>query len=233
MNARSDILLKTIKVAFLMMIAIFSTADKDAIGSIWQFSTTLNGSQVVPIFNTQGRGTATSVFDDQTGIITISGRFDDLTNVPNDVTLNGFAPIGSNAPLLFGLNHTFATSGAFTGSGTIPSERIQDVLNGLTYINVRTAFNSGEIRGQLINPTAVPEPSSLLILIASGIVFCYCKSRLRRNRPLLRQETHATVDAKRFRQRPSLPEKPPLGMVFRSYFHEENGLAILRYACEA
>jgi hypothetical protein len=48
------------------------------------------------------------------------------------------------------------------GSGTIPQDRIDDVLAGLTYINIHTPgpYAAGEIRGQII----IPEPASLALV---------------------------------------------------------------------
>jgi hypothetical protein len=70
--------------------------------------------------------------------------------------------------VVFGLNFTPSTSGTVSGSGTIPADRIDDVLAGLAYINIHSVgqYSGGEIRGQII----VPEPTSMALLAVPALL---------------------------------------------------------------
>jgi len=129
----------------------------------------LNGAQERPTpVNTPGTGMAMVTFDDLTGQMTVNGTFQGLTANANNAHVHGYAPLGqpgqpgTAAGVVFGIQFTPAMSGTISGSGTIPQDRIDDVLAGLTYINVHSVgqYAGGEIRGQII----VPEPASLALV---------------------------------------------------------------------
>lgn len=55
-------------------------------------------------------------------------------------------------------------------SALAPATVFQRFLDGQYYFNIHsTTFRAGEIRGQIEDPTAVPEPSAALGLVAIGI----------------------------------------------------------------
>lgn len=129
----------------------------------------LNGAQERPTpVNTPGTGMAMVTFDDLTGAMTVNGTFQGLTANANNAHVHGYAPLGepgqagTSGPPVIQLAWTPAMSGTISGSGTIPQDRIDDVLAGLTYINVHSVgqYAGGEIRGQII----VPEPASLALV---------------------------------------------------------------------
>ncbi len=100
--------------------------------------------------------------------------FTDLTGNAVAMHIHGPADFNSNAGVLYPLSSltgydSSLSSGGFSGSLTIASGDVADLLNGLFYINVHTAANAGgELRGNLVQ--AVPEPSSLVVLGLSGMV---------------------------------------------------------------
>jgi hypothetical protein len=127
--------------------------------TFWKFNVVMDGTQEVPPNSSPGIGTAIAIFNDNTGQMDIDGSFSGLLVAASNAHLHGYSTPGVASGVVFGLTFTPATSGTVSGSGVIPSARIADVLNGLTYTNIHSAmFPSGEIRGQLMNPVAVPEP---------------------------------------------------------------------------
>ena len=140
-----------------------------ASADILTFEANLDPFQEVPPHNTPGFGYAELTLDTVSGFLTLSNStYQDLLGGATAVTLND-APIGSNGVniLVLTLDTPAATSGTFSGSGTITAGQVTDMINTNTYINIRSnVFPSGEIRGQLY---VVPEPSSMLL--ACGGIF--------------------------------------------------------------
>jgi hypothetical protein len=139
-----------------------------ASADILTFEANLDPFQEVPPHNVPGYGYAELTLDTVSGFLTLSNStYQDLIGNSTVVTLND-APIGSNGAVIVALtlDNPGATSGTFSGSGTITAGQVTDMINTNTYINIRSnVFPSGEIRGQLI---VVPEPSTVL-LVCSGI----------------------------------------------------------------
>ncbi len=154
-------------IGLLAVLAIASTARAD----LWQFDISLDGAQEVPPAATPATGLATAILDDVTGDMSITGTFQDFVGLSNNAHLHGYAPAGSPAGVVFGLSFDAGVSaGSYSGNGVIPGSRIADVLNGLTYINIHsTVFGGGEIRGQLVDPTLVPEPTTLALFGIAGV----------------------------------------------------------------
>lgn len=98
--------------------------------------------------------------------------FTDLTGAAFSWLLHGPSPASETAPVIFNLQtfHTFALDpaqgGSIVGTIALDAEQEADLLAGLNYINIYTPANmGGEIRGQLV---VVPEPASVVLLIAAG-----------------------------------------------------------------
>lgn len=161
---------------FSLLASVANVANAD----VWQFNVLLNGAQETPPVATAGTGTATVLFNDVTGGMTVNGFFNGLTGNTSAAHVHGYAPIGTPAGVVFGLTiNTGVTSGAFSGAGTIPAVRIADVMAGRTYINVHSTFApGGEIRGQMINPVAAPEPGVAGLLgLVSAVGFVVLRRR--------------------------------------------------------
>jgi hypothetical protein len=88
-----------------------------------------------------------------------------LVTVSGNNVLVGAANI--SAPTLIA-----ATAAGPTNGGHPAMSFLQVLQEGLAYVNVHTALNpGGEVRGQLMAVTAVPEPSTFALLLAgAGIV---------------------------------------------------------------
>lgn len=148
---------------------------------VYTFNAALNGaSEAVPNISA-GVGAATLWYDDKGTLVTTD---DDFIFSLFAIGLSGAvtgshihnAPVGSAGPIIQHLN---AANGFFVfplpggvsiGGASIPAPSLTflgTLTAGLGYVNVHTAlFPGGEVRGQLIQVTAVPEPSTYAMLLA-------------------------------------------------------------------
>jgi hypothetical protein len=140
-----------------------------ASAAILTFEANLDGIQEFPPNASPAIGFGELTLDTVSGFVTITNSsYQDLLGNSTVVTLND-AMIGSNGVTILSLtlDTPGATTGTFSGSGTITAGQVTDMMNTNTYINIRSnVFPSGEIRGQLY---VVPEPSSMLL--ACGGIF--------------------------------------------------------------
>ncbi len=113
-------------------------------------------------------GTAASDFH-------IHGAATVTENAPVRVSLNSaaFAKSNSGSTLLVGGSGVaaptalFTTAPSATNGGHAAMSFLDMLRNGLAYVNVHTALNpAGAVRGQLIEVSAVPEPSTYALLLA-------------------------------------------------------------------
>ncbi|MBC8010879.1 MAG: CHRD domain-containing protein [Burkholderiales bacterium] len=147
-------------------------------------------------------------FDDVTNRITInvgwgSGNgFTDLTSNPNVAhihssagtfpldtgtaafTRNGGVVVGlDNQPTLYTFNNS-AISGFITGSSILSDALETALFAGQLYVNVHTGGGGlnpgGEIRGNLVNASAIPEPSSFAALGGAAVLGLALSRRRRR-----------------------------------------------------
>lgn len=94
-----------------------------------------------------------------TGTVAYSGSFAGLVGPSTVAHIHGPAPLGMNAGVILPLNvvpGSPPTGGTFNGGGTLTAPQVNDLVNGLLYVNVHSAaLPGGEIRGQL-TPVAPP-----------------------------------------------------------------------------
>ena len=142
-----------------------------ASATMWEFTSMLSGLNEVPPNASPATGTS-------------MGTYDDVTNVfMMDTTASGFvanvtaahihiAPPGVSGPVVFPLSGTTgATNYTSHDMFVFTAQQETDFLAGLYYVNIHSGqFPGGEVRGQL-NPTVVPEPGTMaVLLIGSGIL---------------------------------------------------------------
>ncbi|MCA9194476.1 MAG: CHRD domain-containing protein [Planctomycetales bacterium] len=161
-----------------------------AFGGLVVYSVALSGPAESPANSSPGTGTGTITFDDVLNTMRVQVSFSNLLgNVTNShihartaTPFSGTAGVATQLPTFTGFpaggtsgtyDNTFDMSlaASFNGAyvtanggtpGTAFSALMQDALNGQAYLNIHSSqFGGGEIRGFL---TAVPEPSSLLML---------------------------------------------------------------------
>ncbi len=118
---------------------------------------TLKGVEEVPPNSSLALGTATVLLDDVANTVSVTGNYSGLTGAATVAHLHGPALLGvTNTPMV-DLTVSGGTSGTISSGGSVTPAEVQDILNGLTYVNVHNAaFPGGEIRGQvLLEPTGM------------------------------------------------------------------------------
>lgn len=123
----------------------------------------LSGAQETPANASAATGTLSVSYSKLTSILSYTITWSGLSGNPTGIGLYGLAPRGYMAPpsplgkYTNGIaqnitGYTAATTGTFSGTVLVDGVTIteNDVLNGMFYINIRTAANPyGEIRAQV------------------------------------------------------------------------------------
>jgi hypothetical protein len=93
----------------------------------------------------------TARLDRTTGAVTVDGTFTGLTSKVTAAHIHGPAAPGVNAPIIVPLTVTGDTSGTVSGTGTMTSGQMNDMIGGMTYVNIHSMmFPEGEIRAQIM-----------------------------------------------------------------------------------
>lgn len=148
--------------AIMIIVPMYSAA------TIIPFSATLDGSFEVPVRVTPATGSASILFDDVTNDLSWTMTFSGLLAPATAAHFHGPAAVGVNAGVQVPISGIAGlTSGTVSGSAVLTSAQELSLLSELFYINIHTSlYPGGEIRGQ-VEASAVPEPSTLM-LIGSG-----------------------------------------------------------------
>ena len=168
-------------VASLLTLGALLAAPMAAQAVTYTFNAALNGASEATPNASAGTGTAILSYDDMGTIATGDDSFifsmfaSGMSGSATAAHIHK-APVGVAGPVIQGLGATegFAflalTGGVLIGGGPLPapsSTFLGTLTAGLGYVNVHTAlFPGGEVRGQLIQVTAVPEPSTYAMLLA-------------------------------------------------------------------
>lgn len=111
----------------------------------------LTGAQEIPANTSAASATVMVTLDLTTGAVTVTGHFQNLSSMATVAHIHGPAAVGMTANVLVPLTVTAATSGTVSGSGMMSSMQMNDMLSGMTYVNIHSmTYPDGEIRAQVI-----------------------------------------------------------------------------------
>lgn len=158
---------------FLLM-ALLLAAPAQAI--VIDLTADISGADVVPPTDSLAFGTGVFEYDDETNVLTWTILFTaslfDTEEVSSEIS--GPAAEGANAAQLVDLGTGQLKQGMADldslAACTANAEGCEDdLLAGLWYVTVSTTEHSdGEIRGQIIPVTSVPEPLAMSLLMAAA-----------------------------------------------------------------
>ena len=158
---------------FLLM-ALLLAAPAQAL--VIDLTADIEGAQEVPPTDSAAFGTGVFEYDDETNVLTWTILFTEALFETSEIMshIHGPADFGENADILIDLGVGQLKQGMATldavGACSADAEACEDqLLAGLWYVNIHsTAFPDGEIRGQIIPATSVPEPIAMSLLIAAA-----------------------------------------------------------------
>lgn len=111
----------------------------------------------------------------------IHGAANTTQNGPVRVALDGplFLALNSGTTLLVGGNNVIAPTALFSNGAYNDLSFLAMLRAGLTYVNVHTSANpAGAVRGQLLQVSVVPEPSTYaMLLVGLGAVGLIARRR--------------------------------------------------------
>jgi len=128
-----------------------TTGAGGAAGNTATFNMQLTGAQEVPANNSTATANVTVTLNRTTGAVTVSGTFGTLSSPATVAHIHGPAGVGQNAPALIPLTLPSTTTGDVTGTGTMSQVQMNDMMGGMTYVNIHSEnFPDGEIRAQIV-----------------------------------------------------------------------------------
>jgi hypothetical protein len=111
------------------------------------FTAHLDGAQETPPNDSKGTGEAKIAFDTDSKTLIWTVTYSGLSGPATMAHFHGPAPVGKAAPVV--VNFTPFDS-PIHGSTVLTQGQIDQLMNGLWYVNVHTALHPpGEIRGQV------------------------------------------------------------------------------------
>jgi hypothetical protein len=148
-------LIKCAGIACVGLLALAATSS--AVLVVYEFP--LTGAEENPPVIPSGTGFATVTLDTASNFLTWDVSFSDLVGTYTNAHFHGPAAIGVNAGVILGIHQAEFVglkAGNLVGNATIDETFKQQILDGVTYINIHSnPHTSGELRGQVI-----PEPST-------------------------------------------------------------------------
>ena len=119
-------------------------------GQAEYFDARLQGAQQVPPNGSTAMGGAHVLVDKSTDSVFVTGSFAGLSAPAMMAHIHDKGIPGVNGPIAADLIFSEATSGVLHFADAVAADTIQEMINGLTYINVHDSlYPDGEIRGQI------------------------------------------------------------------------------------
>ena len=110
----------------------------------------LNGTSEVPANASTATAAVRVTLDQANGDVVVDGTFTGLTTPVTAAHIHGPAAAGANAAIIVPLTITGTTDGTISGTGNMSSGQMNDMLTGMTYVNIHSSmYPSGEIRAQI------------------------------------------------------------------------------------
>ena len=110
-----------------------------------------DSSQEVPPNNSPATANVMVTLNRTTGDVSVDGTFEGLTSMVTAAHIHGPATVGMNGPIIVPLAVTGTTSGTVTGTATMTAPNMNDMINGMTYVNIHSqVYPEGEIRAQIV-----------------------------------------------------------------------------------
>lgn len=134
---------------FLLAIIFLSSCNKTSVQTnnyFVAFSATLNGASEVPSNVSAAKGTASAVYNKNTGILTVNVTWSGVTATAAHIHTGS---AGVNGAIVFTFSTVTSPINYTTVALTAAQEK--DLLANLYYVDIHSAaYPNGEIRGQLI-----------------------------------------------------------------------------------
>jgi hypothetical protein len=115
------------------------------------YNMALSGANEVPANPSTATANVTVSLNRTTGAVTVTGNFSGITSGATAAHIHGPAAVGAIGPVLVPLTVPQAASGSVTGTANMTSPQMNDMLNGMTYVNIHSNdFPDGELRAQIV-----------------------------------------------------------------------------------
>jgi glucose/arabinose dehydrogenase/plastocyanin len=128
--------------------------EVSAPGAMLEFQVTIDGQQVVPPIDTGATGTGTVTLDTGTNELSWQISYSDLEGNITAAHFHATAAYCEES----GVEVTLSTDNPIVGSTTLTDQQVEDLINGLWYVQIHTDLHPpGEIRGQVL-PVPLDDP---------------------------------------------------------------------------
>lgn len=159
---------------FLLVSLLLAAQPAEAL--VIDLTADIGASQEVPPTDSIAFGTGVFEYDDVTNVLSWTILFTAALFDTDEVAahIHGPAAVGEEADVLISLGTGQLKQGTAdldaVASCTADPEACEgDLLGGLWYVNIHSSEHSeGEIRGQILTATPVPEPGTMALLLAAG-----------------------------------------------------------------
>ena len=170
------------RLALVLASLLFAAQPAQAL--VIDLTADIAASQEVPPTDSPAFGTGVFEYDDVTNVISWTILFtESLFDTAEEAShVHGPAGVGAEADILFELGTGQLKQGmtdldAVASCTADPEACEGELLAGLWYVNIHSSEHpDGEIRGQILPATLVPEPAALSLLLAAGTAFLLRRS---------------------------------------------------------